>query len=117
MSVGGRGQKTSEKKLKKRFFSFFSSIFQNYIKKIITYDALQWIASLVQISNQSDNIWGSYTQKTTLKQPKIHFSGLTKTFENSYLATTKPTPMKLTTIMYLHETFLLAENWGVTHRA
>ena len=27
------------------------------------------------------------------------------------------TIMKLTTIMYLHKTFNLAEDWGVTHRA
>ena len=33
------------------------------------------------------------------------------------LTTTNATLMKLTTIMYLHKTFNLAEGWGVTHRA
>ena len=33
------------------------------------------------------------------------------------LTTTNATLMKLTTIMYLHKTFNLAEDWGVTHRA
>ena len=33
------------------------------------------------------------------------------------LTTTNATLMKLTTIMYLHKMFNLAEDWGVTHRA
>ena len=32
------------------------------------------------------------------------------------LSTTNATLMRLTTIMYLHNTFNLAEDWGVTHR-
>ena len=61
--------------------------------------------------------YGGVTQKTTQKQPKIHFSGPTKTFEIHNLATTNAIPMKLTAIMYLHETFRLAKNWGVTYKA
>ena len=33
------------------------------------------------------------------------------------LTTANATLMKLTTIMYLHKMFNLAEDWGVTHRA
>ena len=33
------------------------------------------------------------------------------------LAITKALLMKLTTIMYLHETFYLVEDWGVNDRA
>ena len=33
------------------------------------------------------------------------------------LTTTNTTLMNLTTIMYLHKVFNLAEDWGVTHRA
>ena len=33
------------------------------------------------------------------------------------LTTTKATQMKLTTFMYRHKTFNLAEDWGVIHRA
>ena len=32
------------------------------------------------------------------------------------LTVTNATLLKLTTIMYLHKTFNLAEDWGVTHR-
>ena len=46
------------------------------------YDTLPCTASLVQIWKESDKIEGSYTQKTTQKQPKIHFSGPRTTFEN-----------------------------------
>ena len=77
-----RRQKTSEKKLKKRFFGFFSPVFQDFKQNIIRYDTLLRTASLVQIWKESDKIWRSYTQKTTQKQPKIHFSGPSTTFEN-----------------------------------
>ena len=80
--IRGRGQKTSEKKLKKRFFGFFSPVFQDFEQSLMTYDTLSCTASLVQFSNKSDNIWGSYIQKTTQKQPKIHFSAPTTTFES-----------------------------------
>ena len=33
------------------------------------------------------------------------------------LATTNAILMRLTTIMYLHETFHFVKNWGVTHSA
>ena len=74
------------------------------------------ISSLVQISKESDRIWGSYGQKATQNQPKIQLSAATKTFENVKLGTTYATLMKLTTIMHLHKTFNLAGDWGVNHR-
>ena len=76
-------EKTSEKKPKNQFFVFFLRNFHDYIEIAITYDTLPCTSSLVQISKESDSIWGSYTQKTTHKQPKIYFSGPTKTFGNS----------------------------------
>ena len=45
-------------------------------------DALQYIASLVKISNKFDHISVGYIQKTAQKQPKIVLSAGIKTFEN-----------------------------------
>ena len=72
---GERFQKSSEKKPKNWFFSLISWKFQGYIVS----DTLSCTASLVEISKESDSILGSYNQKTTHKQPKIHFSGPMKT--------------------------------------
>ena len=47
------------------------------------------ISSLVQISKESDRIWGSYGQKATQNQPKIQLSAATKTFENLKLGNQK----------------------------
>ena len=58
---------------------------QNSIK----YNTLLCTASLVQNLKESDIIWGNYTQNTTQKQLKIHFSGTKKTFANSYLGNRK----------------------------
>ena len=71
------------KRAKNRFFGFFSSIFQDYIKNSITYVTLICTVSLVQVLEESNSIWGTYTQKITQEQPKIHFSGPTKAFANS----------------------------------
>ena len=48
-------------------------------------DVLQCIASLVKVSNKSDNISVGYVQKTAQKQPKIVLSAGIKTFEISKL--------------------------------
>ena len=48
-------------------------------------DALQWIASLVKISDKFDHISVGYVQKTAQKQPKIVLSNGMKTFEISKL--------------------------------
>ena len=48
-------------------------------------DALQYIASLVKISNKFDHISMGYVQKTTQKQPKIVLSAGMKLFESSKL--------------------------------
>ena len=54
------------------------------------------------------------------KQPKSpqkwHFWLIGKHLDIDNLATTNGILMKLTTIVYLHETFNLAQNWGITHR-
>ena len=48
-------------------------------------DALQYISSLVKISNKFDHISVGYVQKTAQKQPKIVLSAGTKTSEISKL--------------------------------
>ena len=40
-----------------------------------------------------------------------------KTLKIFNLTTTNAMLIKLTTIVYLHETFILEKNWGVTQRA
>ena len=75
-----------EKPLKKSqkigFFGLISWDFQDYIKNFIICDTLPCTASLVQISKESDSIWGSCDQKTNQKQPKIQLSAATKIFKN-----------------------------------
>ena len=80
--VRGRNWKSSEKKPKKQFFGLISWNFQDYIKKCMICDILPCTALLVQISKESESIWGSYGQKSSQKQPKIQLCGPTKTFEN-----------------------------------
>ena len=84
-SQGGRGRnrKTSEKEPENQFFAFISWNFQDYIKNRKLRDALYCTALLLQISKESDHIWGSYGQKTTHKQPAMVVFAATKTFENS----------------------------------
>ena len=48
-------------------------------------DELQYIASLVKISNKFDHVSVGYVQKTTQKQPKTVLSAVMKTFEISKL--------------------------------
>ena len=48
-------------------------------------DELQYIASLVKISNKSDHVSVGYIQKTTQKKPKTVLSAVMKTFEISKL--------------------------------
>ena len=115
LGVANRGQKTSQKP-KIRFFGLISWTFHSYITNHVICDILPWSASVVQISKESNSIWGSYTQKTTHKQPKIHFSVLWKHLKIHNLPTTNAVLMKATTVIYLHETFYLAKNWGVNRR-
>ena len=70
-------------------------------------------ASLVKILYKSDFIWGSNPWKTTQKQPKIVLSAPTETFNN--FTTENAILMKLTSIMYLYETFHMAKSLGITH--
>ena len=87
--VGGRGRKTSEKSTKNQFFRLIFNNFQDYIRNFITYDTLCCTTSLVEVSKKSSGILGNYTQKTTPNELKIHHSGPTKTFANSYLGNNK----------------------------
>ena len=65
--------------------------------------------------------WVLFIGKTTKKLPKrdnfMDTASIQKHLEIYNLTTKNATLMKLTTIMYLHYTFNLAEDWGVTQRA
>ena len=72
---------------------------------------------LVEISANSSIFAGERAQKpppASLPPQKVSFSKCLKIYN---LTTTNATLMKLTTIMYLHKMFNLAEDWGITHRA
>ena len=75
-------KKPLKKKPKNRFFGLISNNFQDYIQNCVTYDTLSCIASVVQVSKELDGILGNYTQKTIQNQPKIHYAGPMKIFEN-----------------------------------
>ena len=60
-------------------------VFLKNEKKRHRHDALRYIASVVKISNEFDNISVGYVQKTAQKQPKIVLSAGMKTFEISKL--------------------------------
>ena len=59
---------------------------------------------------------GVMARKPSRSSLQWQFLLLRKHLKIHNLATTNAILMKLTTIMYLHETFHLAKNWGVTHR-
>ena len=118
LGVTEHGQKTSQEKPNNWFFSLISWNFEDYIKNCIICDTLLCTASLVKILYQSDFIWGSYTQKKPPRSsPKSTFLVLRKHLKIHNMATTNTISMKLTRIMYLHETFHLAKHWAVTVRA
>ena len=74
---------------------------------------------LVNISTKSSHICGRKSPETPLPK-RGHFmdAALPRKHLKIYnLKTTSVALMKLTTIMYLHKTFNLAEDWGVTYRA
>ena len=60
---------------------------------------------------------GAMARKAPKSTQKRDFLLVGKHLKIHNLPTTNPTPMKLTTIMYLHETFYLDKNWSVIHRA
>ena len=57
---------------------------------------------------------GVLAQKLPKRPQKWHFLLVWKHLNIHNLATTKAALMKLIAIMYLHETFNLAQNWDVT---
>ena len=72
---------------------------------------------LVKISANSSHIYGRKGPETFKRGDFMDAVSPRKHLEMYNLTTTNATLMKLTTIMYLHKTFNLAEDWGVTHRA
>ena len=78
--------------------------------------------ALVEISANSSHIWGRKGPGAPpLPPPKRdHFTDAAlpqKHLKIYKLTTENATLMKLSTVMYLHKMFNLAEDWGVTHRA
>ena len=78
---------------------------------------------LVEISANSSHVCGGKGPETLPPPPthpqRDHFmdaTSLQKHLKIYNLTTTNATLMKLITIIYLHRTFNLAEDWGVTHR-
>ena len=60
---------------------------------------------------------GERAQKPTKRGHFMDAASPRKHLKIYNLTATNATLMKLTTIMYLHKTFNLAKDWGVTHRA
>ena len=60
---------------------------------------------------------GVNPKKSPKSTQKRYFLLLGKHLKMYNFATTNAAPMKLTTIMYLHETFHLVRNWDVIYRA
>ena len=72
---------------------------------------------LVEISANRVIFAGERAQKRPKRGHFMDAASPQKHFKICNLTTTNAALMKLTTIMYLHKTFNLAEDWGVTHRA
>ena len=60
---------------------------------------------------------GVMAKKPPRSSLRSNFQLLQKHLKIYNLATTNAILMKLTTMVYPYETFLLAKNWGVTHWA
>ena len=59
---------------------------------------------------------GVILEKPPRSSQKSNFLLLRKPLKTYNFKTTDDILMKLTTLMYLYETFYLTKNWGVTHR-
>ena len=58
---------------------------------------------------------GVMAKKPPKSTQKWYFLLIGKHLKLNNLTTTNAILMKLTTLMYLHDTFHLAQNWGVTY--
>ena len=115
--VRGRNRKTSEKKPKSVFwFNLleFSGLYQKKVWCVIHYLALDYWCKFQKNLTAFGGVMVKQPARSSLKS---NFLFLWKHLKVNNLTTTNPILMKLTTIMYLHEIFHLARNWGVTHRA
>ena len=93
---------------------------QDYIKTCNTCDALYWNIGLHCCFKFQKNLTafgGVKIRKPPRSSLQWQFLLVGKHLKIHNLATTNAKLMKLTTIMYLHGTFYLAKDWGVTHRA
>ena len=75
---------------------------------------------LLKISTNLSHICGRKGPEPPIPLKRGHFmeAALSRKHLKIYnLTTTNAALMKLTAIMYRHKTFILAEDWGVTHRA
>ena len=110
-------EKTLKKPPKIGFLGLISWNLQKYIKHRNICDTLPCTASLVKILYKLDLIRGCYPSKTTQKEPAMVVFAAKQNLKIHNLATTNTMLTKLTTIMYLHETFHLAKDWSVNDKA
>ena len=71
---------------------------------------------LVEISANWSHICGRKGPETPKRGHFMDAASPQKHLKIYNLTTANATLIKLTTIMYLHKTFNLAKDWGVTHR-
>ena len=84
--------------------------FQDHIKNCNIYDVLPCTALLVQVQKNPTAFGGVMAKKPPRSSLKPNFQLLRKHLKTNNLPTSNAILMKLTTIMYLHETFHLAKN-------
>ena len=113
----GVGQKLLNPNHKMRFFGSFFRIFSP-ISKNIMYLMQNIVLHYCSKFEKNLNTFGGVMAKKPPKSTqKWYFLLVGKHLKIHNLPTINSTPIKLTRIMCLHETFHLARNWGVTHRA
>ena len=116
MSVGGCGQNTSEKKTQNKFFGLISWNFQHYIKTITNVTCYLTLQHWSKFCTSRTWFGVVIFEKPPKSSQQSYFLLLRQTLKIHNLRTTNAILMKLTKIMYLHETFHLAKNFDITPR-
>ena len=116
MSVGGCGQNTSEKTPQNKFFGLISWNFQHYIKTITNVTCYLTLQHWSKFCTSRTWFGVVIFEKPPKSSQQSYFLLLRQTLKIHNLRTTNAILMKLTKIMYLHETFHLAKNFDITPR-
>ena len=99
------------------FLGSFPRIFRNTSKTVIYVMANIALHYCSKFEKNLAKFRVVMAEKSRNSTQKWYLLLLGKHLKIHNLATSNAILMKLTTIMYLHDTFHLAKNWGVTHRA